>query len=365
MATFAAYQKSMKILLLIRYFDFGGAENHVCELANALHEAGHTVIIVSRKGRQLQRLHPEIIHYAMDISSKKVLFHFFRLIQITRRHRIELIHAHQRLPLTIASALGRVTRIPAIGTVHSRLKQDMRKKWVRKGLKRIIVVCKNSYKGTQEDPTIKDITRCIPNGIKLPKESIVKIPEKLQFFYVSRLDAPHTKIVKFLIHEAWPLVIQSYPEACLKIVGDGIGMPVISQMIGQIEDPKIAQSVSIAGYAANISSEIKDASLIMGVGRVAMESLALGIPVLSMKNNRMGPLITCENFDRLQYGNFVDVEAGTPTTVQFMGTINEFVSNHEFYKNETLKLSKKMFETANIQETSEAIIQVYNEVLQP
>ncbi|MDX9883295.1 MAG: glycosyltransferase [Prolixibacteraceae bacterium] len=353
----------MRILLLIRYFDFGGAENHVCELANTLQKAGHTVVLVSRKGRQQQRLHPGIIHYSMGISTKKVPFHFIRLIKIIRRHQIDVVHAHQRLPLTLASALGKISRIPVVGTVHSMFQQDMRKKWVRKGMSKVIVVCRNSFKGAQGDLVLKNKVHCIPNGIHLPESPAKKTPETLRIFYVSRLDAPHTQVVRFLIQEVWPQLVLIYPGAQLTIAGDGTGMPAIRQIIQEINDPATVLSVSTTGYLSAISSEIKNASLVIGVGRVAIESLALGIPVLSMKNNRLGPLLTRENFDFLQYGNFVDVEADTPTTERFLTTIREFVSRQEHYKNEALELRKRIVESNDIRETTEATIRVYEEAI--
>lgn len=42
----------MRILLVLKRFDFGGAENHVCDLANTLCELKHEVFLVTAKGRQ-------------------------------------------------------------------------------------------------------------------------------------------------------------------------------------------------------------------------------------------------------------------------------------------------------------------------
>ena len=39
----------MRILHLVRGFGFGGAENHVRDLANVLDEMGHEVFIMARK----------------------------------------------------------------------------------------------------------------------------------------------------------------------------------------------------------------------------------------------------------------------------------------------------------------------------
>ena len=42
----------MRILHLVRIFGFGGAENHVRDLANVLDEMGHEVFIMAGSGKQ-------------------------------------------------------------------------------------------------------------------------------------------------------------------------------------------------------------------------------------------------------------------------------------------------------------------------
>lgn len=351
----------MRILLLIRYFDFGGAENHVCELANQLNAAGHKVFVASRKGRQLQFLNPEITHYTINFSSKKAIFHFFRLLQIVKRHNIEVIHAHQRLPLTIASALSRVVRIPVVATVHNMLREDARKNWVKRGFNRVITVSSNSFKGAQNDPILKSKSLCIPNGIILPSKIITSQPHELHFYYISRLDLRHCKLLEFLFKDAWPAVVDKYPEAKLSIVGDGKGMTEIRRMLEEIKNDVVKNSIFLRGYSSDIQNAISDASLVFGVGRVAMESMASGVPVLSIKNNRLGPIITRENFELMKYGNFIDVESAAPTQEKFMSHISDFVEKQSFYKQETIELSSLISETFNMETIIQSTIKVYLE----
>lgn len=353
----------MRILLLIRYFDFGGAENHVCELANNLHASGHTVFVASRKGRQMDLLNPAIIHYELNFSSKKAVFHFFQLTGIIRRHQIQVIHAHQRLPLTIASALARVIRIPVVATVHNMLREDIRKKWVRKGFEKVITVSGNSFTGAQRDPILRNKSLCIPNGIELPCKTIVATPEQLHFYYISRLDSRHCKLLQFLIEDAWPGVIGKYPTAKLSVVGDGKGMKEIRKLVDAIQLPDIKQSIQLKGYSPHILDIISDASLVFGVGRVAMESIAAGVPVLSIKSNRLGPIVTNENFEKLKYGNFVDIEAPSPGKEAFIKIIDDFVVRQGFYKQEALDLRKKIIQTFDIRKVVKQTIEVYEELI--
>lgn len=353
----------MRVLLLIRYFDFGGAENHVCELANNLHTAGHNVIVASRKGRQMDLLNPDILHYNLNFSTKKAVFHLFQLVYICRHHQIQVIHAHQRLPLSIASALSRLVAIPVVATVHNLLREDVRKKWVRKGFTKVITVSDNGFTGAKRDTILKDKSLYIPNGIEMPVKQIVATPEDLHFYYISRLDSRHCKLLRFLFEDAWPGVIEKYPTAKLSVVGDGKGMKEIRKIVQNIQSQEVKQSILLKGYSPNILDAIPDASLVFGVGRVAMESMASAVPVLSIKSNRLGPIITNENFERLKYGNFVDIEAATPEKESFIKIIDDFVVRQDFYKQEAFDLRKKIIQNFDIREVVKQTIEVYEELI--
>lgn len=352
----------MKILLLIRYFDFGGAENHVCELANALHEAGHTVILASRKGRRLKQLNPKITHYSIQFSSKRSVLILWQLFRIVRRHKIEIIHAHQRLPLILASAYSRISSVPVIGTIHSLFRQDVRRRWVRRGLTKVIVVCPNSFQGSQNDGLLKDKSVFIPNGIIPPKQIIDSSPATLHFYYISRIDKPHSLLITFLLKEIWISIAEKYPQAKLCIVGDGNGIQAVRQAVEELPDP-IAQTISMKGYIPDIGEEIRHANLVLGVGRVAMESIAMGVPVLSLKNKRLGPVITRENFQHMQYGNFVDIEAPQPTKELFLSRIDDFIMHQQFYKQEAIELSKIIASSFSIESTLKSTIEVYEQAI--
>jgi hypothetical protein len=47
----------MRVLYLIKSFDFGGAENHVLDLANSMTEIGNDVYLITRKGSLLISRH--------------------------------------------------------------------------------------------------------------------------------------------------------------------------------------------------------------------------------------------------------------------------------------------------------------------
>ena len=130
----------MRILLIIKYFNFGGSENHVCELANALATNGHRVWLFSRAGRQLDRLEPSVRHQRLNLSDIFLPVQIIRLVNVVRQHDIQMIHAHQRLAIKICSLLGKLTGVPVVATVHGKSRHDLGGSFCRKNLTRVIFV---------------------------------------------------------------------------------------------------------------------------------------------------------------------------------------------------------------------------------
>jgi hypothetical protein len=58
----------MRILLTVKHFGYGGAENHMRELANALAVRGHRVWVAAPPGRQAALLHRSVEHVPVSYS---------------------------------------------------------------------------------------------------------------------------------------------------------------------------------------------------------------------------------------------------------------------------------------------------------
>ncbi len=342
----------MNILLLVKHFDFGGAENHVCELANELVREGENVLIVTGKGRQRQKLVREVKqHFVLFYEWNTVLL-VFKIFNIVKREKIDVIHAHQRFPILIATLAGILCKIPTVATVHGDSRHDLKSRFVKKRLTSIIFINKKVFNSYQNSSLIGNKINFIPNGFPLPAENIgglssnanettdnygdkndiktvVATESRIQrnpkrIFYVSRLDKRHGKLLEMIIKEVMPVLKKSYPEAELHIVGEGKGLKITSELLSSPFLNSLKNSVSLENYSENIYSLYHKADLVMGVGRVAGESLINGVPLLSIKSNHLGEIITRENFSKLLFTNYVAVDSKPPEPKRVIEILTDF-----------------------------------------
>ncbi len=103
--------------------DEGGVERHVLSLSNGLCAHGHEVVVVSAGGRHVADLTPGVRHIALPVHRKNLFSGVVcasRLASFARRERVNLMHAHSRVPAWIALFARGLCGIPFVVTAHAR-----------------------------------------------------------------------------------------------------------------------------------------------------------------------------------------------------------------------------------------------------
>jgi len=114
-----------RILLTLPELRVGGVETHVIDLATGLKEKGYDPLVVSFGGKLVERLRDaDVEHIKLPVHSKSplVILNMVRPIQqVIRERKIELIHAHSRVPAWICYIARRSMKhkMPFITTCHS------------------------------------------------------------------------------------------------------------------------------------------------------------------------------------------------------------------------------------------------------
>jgi len=297
----------LKILLIIKNFDLGGTEVHVRELANGLSRIGHKVFVISRLGRQIENLDEGVVHRVSKMQDWKYFLNVKEFSEYAKVNQIDVIHGHQRMGISLAAQIASKLKIPSIATVHGQFKLDLRSRFVKSALNRIIVVSPSRLDGVNLETGLMDKLKVIYNSVALPACDIngKSVSECFMVSYVSRIDKKHYLVLESLISKILPKLSKDGLNVRLKVVGEGSRFSKLENLVNNIVDDELRERVELMGYQKRPIIQMRSSDLVLGVGRVAIEALSSGVPVIPVNAAHRGEVITMENYERLKRNNFV------------------------------------------------------------
>ncbi len=343
----------MRILQVIKRFDFGGAENYVQELSSELASQGHDVTILGRRGRQCAMLSDKVTF----IDAK---FYFgaiacvFIIVRLVKRYNIDVIHAHQRMPILSASIASLLTGVPVVATIHGRVRYDLRSYISRKIPAYFIFVSHQVFMVSRYRNMLMSRSVVVPNGIK-----VVGPPHRLIPFsigYMSRIDLKHAGLIGQLA-DVVPLLCAEFGRISLFIYGDGDEIESIRRKAEKINSDIGYNAIIVGGYVAEINAMDQYPELVVGVGRVAIEAAHKGCGVIPVNSRRMGKLLTLDNYQFYCDNNFVDIEAEPPTPQLLYNALAGYFRNREMYDNAAI--ARKIETDYDIVKIAETIVELY------
>jgi glycosyltransferase involved in cell wall biosynthesis len=349
----------MRVLHLIKNFDFGGAENHVRELANSLDDLGHCVFVAAGKGRQVNRLNKGVRFISLRLMDTLMPFQVIIICYISLRNKIQVIHAHQRLPILMACIVGKITGIPVIVTVHGRTRYDLRSWISRRYSGKIIFVSRYVLEVSAKYKSIKYKSIIIPNGVSISND----LSEKCRYSisYIGRIDKKHSSVILMMIRKVMYPLISKFPMLTFNIIGEGDYLSDIREEAMRLNSELRREACVVSGFVPEVKETIQRSELVMGVGRVALEAMACGVPVLSINQKRMGTLISTDNYSFYKNNNFVAVGTHAPDEMSLINLINNFFTDLRFWQKESLILQGFVNEDFNTLKISAAIGLIYDE----
>ncbi len=351
----------MQILHVIKNFDFGGAENHLRELANSLDSSGNKVYIIGRRGRQQSRLNTNITFIPLPLHSLLAPINLLLISYYIFRYKIQVIHAHQRHSIFLAALAGKIAGTPVVLTVHGRSQYDLRSWISRKYADRIIFVSQFVLKASIRFPEIQKKVVYIPNGV--PATSIRASKNSTQISYISRIDEKHYEVILLMMQKILPRLVVDYPELTFNIIGEGSFLQKVKNEASQLNSEFNKEICIVSGYQSNIMEHIRNSVLVMGVGRVALEALACGTPVLSVNKNRMGTMVSANNYPFYKANNFVAVGNNPPNADTLLLELQEFFNRLTYWQDETAVISKLIEEEFNSKKITAQIESLYRELI--
>ncbi len=312
-------RKYRKILLATMSFDIGGVETHILELAIGLKKAGYRPIVVSNGGVFEASLREAgIKHYKAPLHSKNVKNmwrSYWLLKKIIVRERIDVVHAHARIPAFILGFLHRQMGFPFVTSVHALFNTTplyrLNSNWgeaciaVSEDLKQYLISC---YK---IDPS--DIIVTI-NGVDTEKfcrdidfSDIVREfrldTNRTIIGHVSRLDRERSLVARYLVSIARD-IYKRFPNSLLLIVGDGEDFNLISRLADDVNRSLGFRFVIMTGARTDINKFIAVSDVFVGVSRAVLEAMSCEKPSIIAGNEGYIGVFSRSNLAVARNSNF-------------------------------------------------------------
>lgn len=309
----------MNILQVLSQFEVTGAETFAAALADRQIEQGHTVHIISDNFYTPTKA--TVIAHPIgkrDIGQRKKNIEFLK--EFIRKHRIDVVHAHSRAASWVCFFATRQGNVPLVSSIHGRQHLHFSSTLFSIYGEKRVAVCRSIYDHLNRDLKYRlDTLALVHNGIDLTKwEFRPHTPpqrKKKIASFVGRLSGFKGDTLLVIIEKVFPKVRELYPEVEFHIIG---GMNEKSKIIPAIEatNKRIGAEFIIAkGFSKDVESVYRDSDIVIGSGRVAMEALACGSPVIAIGESNYVGIITEETRAECMVTNFGDLDARRPIEV--------------------------------------------------
>lgn len=297
-----------------------GAETFAATLADAQSGQGHTVYIISDNfytATQAQViLHPI---GKRDLLQRKNNVAFLK--QFITDHAIDVVHAHSRAASWVSFFATRKGTVPLVSSIHGRQHLHLSSKLFSIYGEKRVAVCKSIYDHLNHDLKYPlDTLALVHNGIDLTKwEFRQHRPpkrEKKIVSFVGRLSGFKGDTLLIIVEKIFPNVLNAYPNVEFHIIG---GMNEKSKIIPAIEatNRRVGREFIITkGFSKDVEKIYRDSDVIVGSGRVAMEALACGSPVISIGESNVIGIISETTAIEALITNFGDLDARRPIDVE-------------------------------------------------
>ena len=289
----------MKIMQVIPYFCFGGAEIMCENLTYALKNAGQEVFAVSLYhdrtpiARRMEEAGIRIVYLdkklGLDLSMVP------KLIKIIRRERPDVVHTHLDVIkyAVLAAKLAGVKK--CVHTVHSladreaegRVQKIINGFYFCRGWSVPVALTPEVQSSVSEFYSLPlrrvyviyngiDLSRCVP-------KTTYETGETVTILHVGRFDVPknHPGLL-----EAFRLLLETHPECRLRLVGDGELRPDMEKLA---REKGIADFVEFCGMQSNVYPYLHDAdiftlpSIYEGNPMTIIEAMGTGLPIVASR----------------------------------------------------------------------------------
>ena len=374
-------KSSLRVLMLVDSLNIGGTETHVLNLARKLMEYG-VYVVVGTNGGPLTNLFElygiKVVNVTISdyISNKEIFTVLDSVKQIIDKENINLIHSHLFGSMRIGSEIARRFNIPHVTTIHGLFyPKDILVKTLYNASS--IIAVSNPVKNFVSfnlGLTSTSQIKVIPNGVFVDdvqeKQNKKDIREEfnigksdLIITYCSRLSWDKTNAAENLVFSFYNLhSIFKYDNIHAIIIGEGTGKQFVQKESDMVNKILGKEFIHVVGSKFNVDDYYLSSDIVIGTGRVALESMSYGKPVIAVGNSGYVGLVNDDKKDTQWDLYFGDHGCLTKTNVFDLTNDLKFLIDNPEKRTEIGQWSKNWCaEMFNIEKVTQDVLNVYNE----
>lgn len=283
--------KRTSILMALNGLDIGGAETHVVELAKELTRNGYRIVVASAGGVYESELEScGIRHYRVPLNKRsfsEMLKSYFMLGKIIKKEKIDIVHAHARIPGFICGLLRRKLNFTFVSTAHWVFDAHGSLRYLTNWGTKVIAVSDDIKKYLIDNYNVdeKNIFVTI-NGIDTEKFSPINTGSKIKkefgikdnenvLVYVSRMDEDRALAAEMIIKSAAELD-KSIENLRIIIAGGGNVFDRLKAESDEINNKLSKNLIIMTGARTDINEIVACSKVFVGVSRAALEAMSSG-----------------------------------------------------------------------------------------
>lgn len=339
----------MNILMALSQLEVTGAEVYGTVLSDELIRRGNRVYIVSDTLTKPTNAQYEKIEFNKRKLKNRVS-QVKKLLKIIKEKDIQVVHAHSRASSWSCAIACRIAKIPLITTIHGRQPVHLSRKLVKAFGDYSLSVCENIREHIITDLKVKPenitVLRNMINTTEYQKSSFVNI-EKTQkvISIIGRLSGPKGDVTYNLLD-----ILHRRKDFKIQVIG---GKEVPSRF------KKFTGNVEFLGYVNNVSEKIRESSIVIGAGRVAVEGILCEVPVLAIGEAEFVGIVTLDKLNTALKSNFGDISLNHAPTFRWTDIIPEIDKGFNINKEDLKSLRKKVIEEFSLESIVESIEKIY------
>ncbi|WP_354585742.1 polysaccharide deacetylase family protein [Hymenobacter sp. UYCo722] len=320
----------MRILHVLSAEFFAGSVAYAVQLAEAHRAQGHQVWMLSDSAQLptgATQLQTPIVNrrYGQRLRNARLIR------QLVQQENIDVVHCHSRAASWVSYFALRGLVVPLVSTVHGRQHLHASTSLFDVYGDKVIAICDHlrAHLITEVKMAAGKIV-AIPNGVAFGNEELADMPaghnsslllapsslrEPPRLAFIGRFNGGKGERAASLLAQVFPVLLREFPALRVALIGGELqhlpaaGKAALAQLQADFGD-----RLEVVGFTEDVAGWLARTTLVVGAGRVAIEALGAGRPVLALGEASYEGLVSEETFAAAAASNFGDISARQAST---------------------------------------------------